>query len=277
MVKESEVLPKSKSKNVFQLDPRNIISKEGFNGREHFDRDELNKLKASIKSNGIISPLEVKHIRGTDQYELIDGERRWIVANELLKEGELSRVPVLMFEGNDIDAIIHMLIRNDGVPLNVVEEAKVIKRLLNQGLTPKEVEVKTGRKKAYQLSLERVLTASKPVIDLISSGRVSHTLILEKIVDPDVDLDVAFKEVVNIAKANEAAGKKKVTKKQLDTALGQLDSYKELKSVLRDIHLGNRSALTDTASETLIAFLMKIWGNKLDRKTIEQLLLKPKK
>lgn len=273
---KTKILETSKGKNTFMVDPRNIEVKEAFNGRTFFDPNALDLLKQSIKENGVITPVELKKIRGTDKYQLIDGERRWRAAMMLVNEGVEMRIPSIMFEGNDVDAVVHMLIKNDNEGLSFVEEAEVIRRLKGLGLTDKEITQKTGRKKAYLLALERILTAPEGVKKLISEKRISHTLVLEKIVDEDLDTDQAFTAITQLAEKNAVdLGGKKVTKAQLDKAIGITNSIKELRAVLKLVDGKEREFLDGPEDELLITFIQKLVGNKLTREKLEKLLLKP--
>jgi ParB family transcriptional regulator, chromosome partitioning protein len=60
------------------------------NPRMLFDRLPLNTLKASIEKVGILVPLTVYMGRGQNKYTILDGQRRWMCAQEL----GLPRVPV---------------------------------------------------------------------------------------------------------------------------------------------------------------------------------------
>ncbi len=269
---KTKILETSKGKNTFMVDPRNIEVKDDFNGRKFFDPNAMDLLKQSIKENGVITPIELKKIRGTDKYHLIDGERRWRASMELVNEGFEMRIPSIMFEGNDVDAVVHMLIKNDNEGLSFVEEAEVIKRLKGLGLNDKEIIQKTGRKKAYLLSLERILTAPESIKKLIGEKRISHTLVLEKITDNNLDPEQAFAAIKQLA---ETGGSKKVTKKSLDAKIGQTDSIKELKAVMKLVEGKEREFLDGPEDELLITFLQKLVGNKLTREKLEKLLLKP--
>ncbi len=55
-----------------------------------FDREPLAQLRASIKQSGILVPLTVYQRRSDQQYVILDGQRRWIIAQEL----GLRSVPV---------------------------------------------------------------------------------------------------------------------------------------------------------------------------------------
>ena len=67
----------TKRKDLFLIDPRNIVVEDGFNVRIDFDLDEL---KEQIKANGVLNPITViafKDENGDEKYRLVDGERRY--------------------------------------------------------------------------------------------------------------------------------------------------------------------------------------------------------
>ena len=270
-------LETTKGQNVFMVDPRNIEPKEGFNGREFFDRIPLDLLKGSIKENGIITPLQLKKIKGTDKYQIVFGERRWRATMELVEEGFEMRVPAIMFIGNEVDATVRMLIENDHEKLSFVEEANVVKRLKAHGLSDKEIMLKTGRKKHHMLAYERILTAPEEVKKMINEKRISHTLVLEKINDKNLDPDQAFDAIKQLAvKVSEAGGEKKITKKKVDALLGKYDSVKELQKIIKLVESKEREFLDGQESEFLVSFATKLCGDKLSFEKLEKLLLKPK-
>lgn len=273
--KSPKILDKGKGRNTFMIDPRLIEVEPGFNGRETFDRKKLDTLKAQVKQHGVKKPLEVRIIRGTDRFSLVDGERRWIVSNELINEsGQAMRVPCYIFEGNEIDALDSMFLSNEGVGFNAVEEAKILKRYEVLGLTPEEIEQHTGRKKAYQRSMSRILSTTPEVQKKIASGLVSQTLVLERVMDESVSLEESFAAIEAVAAENAGTGKK-VTKKAVDKKLGKVDSIAELKKVVKEME--KRKILDDPATDVLADFAKKLIGNKLSAEALESLFFPKKK
>lgn len=269
---KTKILETTRGKNEFMIDPRNIEVVEGFNGREFFDRAELEKLKGSIKENGVVTPIEVKKIRGTDRYQLIDGERRWRVCMELINEGVDIRIPSNVFAGNDVDALVHMLIKNDNVRLSFVEEASVIKRFYALGLTDKEISKLTGRPKAYLLSLQRISTVPESIKKLILKGHISHTLVLEVVKDENVDLTKAFKEIEATVIANKELGKVKTTKKHIDKVIGKIDSFSALKKIVKT--MGDREISSSNSVKIIADFSKEIIENKFSFEQLEKYFFK---
>ena len=56
------------------------IRPNGFNPRKHFDEVSLNELAESIRQQGILQPVTVRHIADGNGYELVFGERRYRAA-----------------------------------------------------------------------------------------------------------------------------------------------------------------------------------------------------
>ena len=77
------------------------------NPRTEFDRSELEKFAQNIKERGIIHPITVRPI-GEDDYEIADGERRWLAAKQL----GMKHVPVIIRDLTDQDVIELNLIEN---------------------------------------------------------------------------------------------------------------------------------------------------------------------
>lgn len=275
-----KILEKGKGKNTFMIDPRMIEVQPDFNGRTVFDRKQLDILKVQVKQHGVKDPLKVRRIRGTDRFTLVDGERRWIVSNELITEsGQAMRVPCYIFEGSEVDALDAMFLSNEGVGFNAVEEANILKRYEVLGLTPEEIEKRTGRKKSYQRSMQRILSTTPEVQKKIASGLVSQTLVLERVMDDSVSLEDSFAAIEVVAAENVAKAKggkvKKVTKSAVDKKLGKVDSVALLKGVVKEME--TRKLLPGPAVDLLVDFSKNLIGNKVNYAAFEKMFFGTKK
>ena len=103
-----------------------------FQPRSNFDNKKLQELTASIKNQGVLSPILVREL-GLNEYEVIAGERR-LRASKMAK---LTTIPCLIDQKQDQDALISALIENlQREDLNPVEEARGLDRLKREfGLT----------------------------------------------------------------------------------------------------------------------------------------------
>lgn len=53
------------------------IQPSGFNPRKRFDEAALYELAESIKRQGVLQPITVRPVDGTDRYGIVFGERRY--------------------------------------------------------------------------------------------------------------------------------------------------------------------------------------------------------
>ncbi len=72
--------------------PIELVKANPRNPRRNFADEELDELADSIKARGIIQPIVVRAIKGTnDQFEIVAGERRWRAA----QRAGLHEVPII--------------------------------------------------------------------------------------------------------------------------------------------------------------------------------------
>jgi len=149
--------------NVSQLQPGK------YQPRSYMDDAALQTLADSIRTQGIMQPILVRNV-GTDQYEIIAGERRWR-ASQL---AGLTEVPVLVREIADEAALAMALIENiQREDLNPLEEAQGIKRLIDEfDMTHEKAATAVGRSRAAVSNLLRLLTLSVPVQTLLMHNKL---------------------------------------------------------------------------------------------------------
>ena len=137
--------------NVIALDK--LISGK-FQPRKNFNQDTLKELADSIKAQGIIQPILVRMI-SNNQYEIIAGERRWQAA----KIANLKEVPVIIKNISDSTALAMALIENiQREDLNVIEEARGIKRLIDEfNITHEEAAEAVGKSRTTVSNILRLL------------------------------------------------------------------------------------------------------------------------
>ena len=141
--------------------------------RSYMDEAALQTLADSIRNQGIMQPILVRNIgqeNGTDQYEIIAGERRWR-ASQL---AGLTEVPVLVREIADESALAMALIENiQRENLNPLEEAQGIKRLIDEfAMTHEKAAAAVGRSRAAVSNLLRLLSLSSPVQNLLMQNKL---------------------------------------------------------------------------------------------------------
>jgi ParB family chromosome partitioning protein len=137
--------------------------------RTRMGQEALAELAESIKVRGVIQPILVRPVSGT-QYEIVAGERRWRAA----KMAGLNEVPVIIRQVTDDAALGIGLIENiQREDLNAMEEAAGIQRLVDEfRLTHEEAARAVGRSRSAVTNLLRLLELSKPVQDMVMEGQL---------------------------------------------------------------------------------------------------------
>ena len=140
-----------------------------FQPRANFNKDKLEELTNSIKTQGVLSPILVREL-GLNDYEVIAGERRLRAS----KMAGLETIPCLVDQKQDQDALISALIENlQREDLNPVEEAKGLDRLKREfGLTQDEVAASTGKARSTIANSLRILSLPSLVLDMLSKGLI---------------------------------------------------------------------------------------------------------
>jgi ParB family transcriptional regulator, chromosome partitioning protein len=117
-----------RSKTAFEIS-LSKIEPDPNQPREEFEPEALARLAESIKSKGLLQPISVRRIEGSDRFIIVAGERRWQAAN---KAG-LSTITCIVFDrelpASEILALqcIENLLREN---LTRTEQARAFKTLL---------------------------------------------------------------------------------------------------------------------------------------------------
>lgn len=209
---------KTTKKDLFMIDPRNIVVVDGFNSRIDFDLEEL---KNSIRQSGVKNPVSVisfKDENGAEKYRLVDGERRYRACMELLNEGvEIARIPA-MFLSKSLkpeDLLIEQCIRNEGKKFSEYEYGLLFLKFKDLGFTTMETVAKLGLapwKAIYITHTER----DPRVQQLMREGKITGAQVRTIYQAHKDDEAGAVNEILGISKKAETKGEKKISLKDLD-------------------------------------------------------------
>ena len=128
--------------------PLSVLTESRTNPRRFFEDSALKELAASIRSQGVLSPLLVRPL--TDRsFEIVAGARRYRAA----QLAEAETVPVRIVNLTDAEALEAQLIENlQRRDVHPLEEAQGFRALLNLD-EPKysieQIAAKTGKSPAY--------------------------------------------------------------------------------------------------------------------------------
>ena len=166
--------PEEKSKVINQSNMVAIadLSRNPYQPRQNFKEEKLEELANSIRKNGIIQPIAVRHSKsGSGKYEIVAGERRWLAA----QRAGLNKIPVTVLDLSDVEslevAIVENIQRDD---LNPIEEARGYKRLNEEFKYDHESISKLMSKSRSHISNTlRLLTLPKDVVAMLEEGSLT--------------------------------------------------------------------------------------------------------
>lgn len=141
------------NKSVINI-PIEEILPNPYQPRKNFNKASLDELSDSIKSYGILQPINVRRV-GDRNYELVAGERRLRAA----KIAGLEKIPAMVIEIVEQDSAIIALIENlQREDLNFLDEAEGYQSLIkDHGLTQEELARKVGKNQSTIANKLRLL------------------------------------------------------------------------------------------------------------------------
>jgi ParB family chromosome partitioning protein len=143
--------------------------------RQVFDEDAMGELVHSIREVGLLQPIVVRRVAGTDgersSYELVMGERRWRAA----QQAGLTAIPAIVRSTDDADMLRDALLENlHRSQLNPLEEAAAYQQLLEDfGCTHDELATRIGRSRPQISNTIRLLRLSPAVQRRVAAGVLS--------------------------------------------------------------------------------------------------------
>ncbi|MFA5803695.1 MAG: ParB/RepB/Spo0J family partition protein [Melioribacteraceae bacterium] len=148
------------------------------NPRKEFNKNSLQELADSIKSNGLVNPVTLRK-KGSN-YELVSGERRVRACKLIKKKTVLSIIKDLSDEQVLEIQYIENLQRQDVHPL---DEATFIQGMLETGkYTIETIADKIGKSISYVSSRYRLIWLIKDAHKLYAEGKIElgHALLIAK-------------------------------------------------------------------------------------------------
>ena len=130
---------KNKANCQIQLINHDCILPNPNQPRVRFDYSELEGLASSIRTSGLLQPINVRSLEG-GKFELISGERRLRAARMV----GLTKLPCIVMDVSDGQSALFALIENvQRQNLDFFEEAEAIERLTSEhGLSQEEISKK---------------------------------------------------------------------------------------------------------------------------------------
>jgi len=140
--------------------------------RQHFEAAALEELAQSIREHGVLEPLVVRRVSGSDRFELIAGERRWRAA----QRAGLREVLVVVRDVSAHEAFELALIENvQREDLDPIDFAEALQRLLDEhDYTQESLARRVGKDRSTIANALRLLRLPEGVRAKIREGALTE-------------------------------------------------------------------------------------------------------
>ena len=155
-----------------------LIQPSGYNPRKDFDEQSLTELADSIRQHGVLQPVGVRPISGTDRYEIVFGERRYRASLIAGREN----IPALIYDtlsDNEAEelAITENLQRKDIAPM---EEAEAFRSLIESGrYDTQSLAVQVGKSETYIRTRMKLATLIPEIASLLDNEDITVSVASE--------------------------------------------------------------------------------------------------
>lgn len=143
--------------------------------RREFDEDELARLATSIERHGLLQPVVVRRVAGSEspggeRFELVVGERRWRASRRAGRE----TIPVVVADVADRELLEVALVENvQRADLNAIELALAFRTMADAGATQEEIGQRVGIDRSSVANHIRLLELPREVQQDVEEGRMS--------------------------------------------------------------------------------------------------------
>lgn len=243
--KELDAVSKATS---FQVDPRHLKVKPGFNGRP-IDPKHVRQMVEGWKNGATFPPIEVSVEDG--EVFIVDGHHRHASALVAIDEGvEIKRIDARHFRGDEDDRILLMITSQQGLPLTPLQLGVQYARLVALGWTHAEIAARPGKTAQHVRDCIALTEAPLDVRKMLERGQVSADVVRKTVKQHGSAAGDVLRD--DLAKAKEA-GKEKVTAgsastkppSRLSTALALLERMRDLLESVDGTTLENNKLVND--------------------------------
>ena len=255
--------------------------------RRYFDPQKMEQLVFSVKEHGILEPLLLRTLDGSNMYELVAGERRYRAA----KEAGLNDVPAVIRDLTDEQAVQLALIENlQREDLNPIEETEGVLQLLALRLemaldeVPKllyrmqhEAKGKVAHNVMGSSENEAVQSTFASLATMTWESFVNNRLPLLKLPDDVLEAlqqgKIAYTKAQAIARVKDEEHRKDLLKDAISQDLSLAQIKERVDNLKSNAAAAEQPPLKTQIDEALkLAKRSKVWDDPKKQKRLEKVL-----
>lgn len=227
---------KNKASCQIQLIPHEDIKPNPHQPRVRFDYNELEGLACSIRSNGLLQPINVR-VLSDGSFELISGERRLRAARMI----GMNKIPCVVMNVSDEQSALFAIIENvQRQNLDFFEEAVALERLMvDHGLSQEDIAKKLGKSPSTLSNKLRLLRLPEELRDKITYAGLTerHARALLSLPDNTTRarvLDIVIERHLTVAETEQLV--KDVQRRKKEPKKAHVKVYKDMRIFLNTIN-----------------------------------------
>ncbi|MGN2715589.1 hypothetical protein ACTFQF_00155 [Aliivibrio fischeri] len=146
------------------------------------DIDHVNQLKNAFSNSTTPAPFKVQPclVNNEERFAILGGHHTYVAISELIAEGKVFTENSLfdadaVFPKNEAEAVMIAFNHNQGKAMTVIQNARVFKRLQDEGMTLIEIVNKTGHAKSVICNSVKLLEGDDELIKLVEDNKISAT------------------------------------------------------------------------------------------------------
>jgi ParB family chromosome partitioning protein len=247
-------------RNVFTCPLEKIAPQPG-QPRQHFDTNKLEELAQSIREHGLLEPLVVRRVPGSEKFELVAGERRWRALQRAGAHEALVVVKDVSAKSAFELALIENVQRED---LNAIELAEAYDRLLREHeYTQEALATRLGKDRTTITNSLRLLKLPQRVRAKVIAGELtegharallgaSDSAAMERLADRVARGHLSVRETESLVRGRPKSDEKPGAKGASDGAAGKSPSVRDLEQRLARA-LGTKVEVRDRGNKGEVA------------------------
>ena len=148
------------------------LSRNKFQPRKYFSKENLEELTNSIKEQGLIQPIVVRPDKSSEEkYEIIAGERRWLAS----QNAGLHEVPIVILDVDDAKSLEFAIVENvQRQDLNPIEESRGYQKLIDEfNYNQDKLSKFIGKSRSYIANSLRLLSLPQDILLMVEKGHLS--------------------------------------------------------------------------------------------------------
>ena len=227
---------KNKASCQIQLIPHENIKPNPHQPRVRFDYNELEGLACSIRSNGLLQPINVR-VLSDGSFELISGERRLRAARMI----GMNNIPCVVMNVSDEQSALFAIIENvQRQNLDFFEEAVALEKLMiDHGLSQEQIAKKLGKSPSSLSNKLRLLRLPEEIRDKITYAGLTerHARALLSLPDNITRarvLDIVIERHLTVAETEQLV--KDVHRRKKEPKKAHVKVYKDMRIFLNTLN-----------------------------------------